>query len=231
MDMSLTPSTGEFGLTTEETENNYVEYTYDSLGNILQENRNGSTINYSYNALNQLTSKTDGSINYTYSYDNRGNLTIETENGAVIATYTYDGMNRMVSGTRNGETSTYTYNSLNTLTEKNGEMVYSDYNSAVPRILAETKDGQVIKKAYGAMGLMAVTSQTETLHIFNDRTMSPQIVTSEFGAIVGYVDFDPWGNVNTMGFADGLTLADELLNFTGHEYDQTLELYYAQARM
>lgn len=72
-------------------------YTYDTLGNLVQEKCKNTTIDYQYNILNQLVSRTDKNDSVTFSYDKRGNRVAEVGKKATEA-YVYDATNHLVEG-------------------------------------------------------------------------------------------------------------------------------------
>ncbi|MCL2421505.1 MAG: RHS repeat-associated core domain-containing protein, partial [Defluviitaleaceae bacterium] len=91
-----------------------VEYDYDSMGNLIRENRAGVVTTFTYNAMNQLVSRTAPTGQYTYTYDRRGNLLAESRGGVPVRTFEFDALGRMIRGTNElGETSAYEYNALN----------------------------------------------------------------------------------------------------------------------
>ncbi|MCL2422045.1 MAG: hypothetical protein FWD03_09325, partial [Defluviitaleaceae bacterium] len=91
-----------------------VEYDYDSMGNLIRENRAGVVTTFTYNAMNQLVSRTAPTGQYTYTYDRRGNLISESRGGVPVRTFEFDALGRMIRGTNElGETSAYEYNALN----------------------------------------------------------------------------------------------------------------------
>ncbi|GGC72582.1 cell wall-associated protein [Pedobacter quisquiliarum] len=80
--------------------------TYDSMGNILTMNRNGTTGTYNYSG-NQLTRITGFETRpYQYYYDAEGNM---TKNGRNLDSLTYNALNLPKSVTRAGTTVNYLY--------------------------------------------------------------------------------------------------------------------------
>ena len=72
----------------------YHNYFYDDVGNIIRYNKNGTNIEiYTYDSLNQLKTVTRGSDVYEYTYDNGGNIQSVTKNGSTIKTYGYTDTN------------------------------------------------------------------------------------------------------------------------------------------
>lgn len=84
-------------------------YSYDSVGNIVQYNVNGTNLGvYTYDANNQLKTETrDGDV-YEYTYDNGGNIQSVTKNGQSYKSYTYGNSEwRDLLTVFNGDTITY----------------------------------------------------------------------------------------------------------------------------
>lgn len=64
--------------------------TYDSMGNMLTMNRNGSSGSYTYDG-NRLIQITGALATQPYVYDSAGNMKTDGRNG-VLLTYTMDGL-------------------------------------------------------------------------------------------------------------------------------------------
>jgi RHS repeat-associated protein len=67
-------------------------YTRDNVGNITQENRNGSLDSFSYNDLYEITSATVGGLQYLWQYDGLGNR-LREDKGFQRTDYLYDAAN------------------------------------------------------------------------------------------------------------------------------------------
>jgi YD repeat-containing protein len=79
------------------------QYSYDSVGNRLQQIINGDTTDYLYDAANRL-SQVDGQ---SYTFDDNGNLL-----STGVMTNTFDAANRLTSSLRDGATVEPIYNGV-----------------------------------------------------------------------------------------------------------------------
>ena len=229
-------------------------FTYDPAGNILSNAGYGANnikfelATSKYNEMNQLVTKTIRSMvgaitnDITYTYDKRGNLVKETDSKeGTVKTYEYDETNKMVRGVNvYGDESAYVYNGLGILVQHTGTIT-SDYvidytNPVDTNLAAYGSDGIDYRYTYG-VGLSkiaaTVTSPTDTLKLYiqNDRLGSGRFATNMAGTRVAYTSLDEWGNrfgqmKAQLNGAD-LKILD---NFTNHDYDEILEVYYAKAR-
>jgi YD repeat-containing protein len=81
----------------------YFHYTYDAVGNQLEEDTNGWANEYDYDAANRLV-EVNG---VDYLWDDNGNLLSDG-----VYTYTYDTANRLAGVSGAGQTVSYSYNGL-----------------------------------------------------------------------------------------------------------------------
>jgi RHS repeat-associated protein len=150
----------------------------------------------------------------------------------------------MVSGTNaNGEISTYTYNGLGYLVNNTSAGVSTDYvidyTSAYQDVLAKYEAGRLnYRNVYGLDRIS--TTVTDSLnpanslkaYIQNDRLGSGRYAYDGSGNLVGFTDLDEWGKVfEKLVPVVGVRHADILNNFTNHEFDDVLGVYYAKARL
>ncbi|MDR1203323.1 MAG: RHS repeat-associated core domain-containing protein [Tannerellaceae bacterium] len=57
-------------------------------------------------------------------------------------------------------------------------------------------------------------------------------VSSQAGNLLAYTAYDEWGNVQSQKQLDmNFSGLDRTVNYTGHDYDEILEKYFAQARL
>ena len=224
-------------------------YTYDTLGNLVLEKTKNKVVDYQYNELNQLTKKKEGNESYSYTYDKRGNRTAETGKKA-SRSYVYDEMNRMVEGTNwKGDKSAYTYNGLglrvnNTHTTHAGKVYVRDY--VIDYTSFENDDLMVFAEGNGQL-------EYEQKHVYAGSERIEQFTDKGNWERTLYVHEDVMGNTRYYTKANGQSFAEltydawgmpespnKLLNndhgnyvfatFTGHIYDTTLDIYFAEAR-
>ena len=127
--------------------------------------------------------------------------------------------NKMVLGENpNGGQSSYAYNALGWLVEKNGVERVNDYTSSTQEVLIDGTD----KFVYG-LGLVSVEKPTAKIFVHLDRLGSVIAAGDENGYMVAHIKYDEWGSPTVL-------MAGLEANYTGHEWDQTLQIYYAKAR-
>ena len=224
-------------------------YTYDTLGSLVLEKSKNHVVDYQYNELNQLVQKKDGNESYTYTYDKRGNRTAEIGKKA-SRSYVYDETNRMVEGTNwKGDKSAYTYNGLglrinNTQTTHAGKVYARDY--VIDHTSFENDDLMVYAEGNGQL-------EYEQKHVYAGSERIEQFTDKGNWERTLYVHEDVMGNTRYYTKANGQSFAEltydawgmpespnKLLNndhgnyvfatFTGHIYDTTLDIYFAEAR-
>ena len=224
-------------------------YTYDTLGNLVLEKTKNKVVDYQYNELNQLTKKKEGNESYSYTYDKRGNRTVENGKKA-SRSYLYDEANRMAEGTNwKGDRSAYTYNGLglrvnNTQTTHAGKVYTRDY--VIDYTSFENDDLMVFAEGNGQL-------EYEQKHIYAGSERIEQFTDKGNWERTLYVHEDVMGNTRYYTKANGQSFAEltydawgmpespnKLLNndhgnyvfatFTGHIYDTTLDIYFAEAR-
>lgn len=230
----------------------FTSYTYDTLGNLTLETVKNKSVDYIYNELNQLVRKTTSTNDvYTYSYDGRGNRVSETGPKA-SQEFVFDATNRMVSGTNwKGDESAYTYNGLgirvnNTHTTHAGQVYERDY--VIDYTSFENDDLYVYAMGNGQLeyeqlhvyaGSERIEQFTErgngnwerTLYVHEDVMGNTRYYTKTNGQSFAELEYDAWG----MPASPNKLLNNDHGNyvfatFTGHIYDTTLDIYFAEAR-
>jgi len=94
-------------------------YTYDANGNRTSRTVNSSTESYAYDAADKLTAITGGANPRTFDYDDAGR-TIEITSGAGTRYFAYDYESRLTSLTlENSSVHSYSYNGLDTRISRN----------------------------------------------------------------------------------------------------------------
>ena len=226
--------------------------TCDSLGILALETVGNKSVDYEYNELNQLVKKTTSQNEvYTYSYDKRGNRTAETGKKA-SQSFVYDATNRMVEGTNwKGDTSAYTYNGLglrvnNLVTTHAGQTYERDY--VIDYTSPENDDLYVYALGNGQLeyeqrhvyaGSERIEQITEkgnggwerTLYVHEDVMGNTRYYTKATGQTFAELQYDAWGqpvSPNKLVSNDHGNYV--FATFTGHIYDTTLDIYFAEAR-
>jgi RHS repeat-associated protein len=198
-------------------------------------------------------SGTTETLNRTYIYDDRHRLLEVTDNldAAGTITYGYDANGNQSSRSQGGETTLFRYDTLNQVMEVVREQDQAslgtfsyDFNGL--RVIKHGADGLlryvyddtsvlvqtsaigdvVAKYDYGSDRLLSVNHYTQGRSYYHfDALGSPVNLTDTSVAIQARYQYDAWGNYRRS--------AGERWNpfgFTGHEYDEETDLYYAKAR-
>ncbi len=205
----------------------FIRWTYDKVGNRLTEARPAGTTTYTYNAADELTS--DGTI--SYSYDANGNQT-----AAGPTNYTYDLENRLASVNSGSTTTTYSYdgvgNRLQAATGTGASQITNylwDTNRTLPQIALERDGNNTVSRRYeyGA-NRISMTSGGNTYYYHYDTLGSVVNVTSSTGATDWTYSYEPFGATRTATQSDPNATTNEM-QFAGELLDPTV-LYYLRAR-
>ena len=185
-----------------------IQYQYDSVGNLTQQEGNSISVNTSSNRISEPG----------YQYDAAGQL-LDTP----IATYTYDALGMIQSGVDAQGEQRYVYGpgneriAIQDQAQQASLWTLRGPDHRVVREYAQTgqRSWQVEKDYFYAKGLLASFQYQDQSrrHYHLDHLGTPRMSTDESGQIVSTSDFLPFGEEVTAG-APG-----ERLKFTGHERD------------
>ena len=233
----------------EDGTNQSTEYSYDSLGNIL--NEKATAINpltgkaeervtsYAYNELNSLIRRDD----VDYSYDKRGNLIRESKDGASLKSYEWNKTGKLTSVTTPAGKSEYSYDGTGRMLSYKGYTYGKDkslnltkdekyipfYPSAID--LPFTEEFRKVTHVYGPEGEVGTYADYVMYSFTKDRLLSTRLVSNPKGEAVVAKDFGAYGEpIDVFTRED---LVDNNVNkarYTGHVYDDIAGLYYAKAR-
>ena len=229
-----------------------TNYTYDTLGNLVLETSKNKSVDYEYNELNQLVRKTTSNNEvFTYTYDARGNRIAETGKKA-SQSFVYDATNRLVEGTNwKGDKSAYTYNGLglrvnNLVTTHAGKTYDRDY--VIDYTSPENDDLYVYAMGNGQLeyeqrhvyaGSERLEQITEkgngswerTLYVHEDVMGNTRYYTKATGQTFAELQYDAWGQpISPNKLVNNDHGNYVFATFTGHIYDTTLDIYFAEAR-
>ncbi len=161
------------------------EYTYDPVGNRLQQIIDGDTTSYLYDDANRLAS-VDGT---PYTFDANGNLL-----NSDTMTNTWDAANRLTQTERNDNIVQPIYNGIN---DRVGQIISGTQTDfaldiiGLPEVI-QTSEGNSYLHLPGV--IMTESSAGETRYLLSDGLGSVRQVLDESGAVVAYNEFDPYGN-------------------------------------
>lgn len=227
-------------------------YTYDTIGNLVYEKIKNKSVDYQYNELNQLVKRTDSqNQTYTYQYDKRGNRIAETGKKESRA-FAYDETNHLVKGTNwKGDKSAYTYNALfvrinNTQTSHSGSVYNRDY--VIDYTSLERDDLMIYAEGDGQLDYVQreVYADSERIEQFTDRSNggyertlyvhedvqgNTRYYTKTNGNSFAELTYDAWGMpVSPNKFLNNDHGNYVYATYTGHIFDTTLDIYFAEAR-
>jgi YD repeat-containing protein len=194
------------------TGENY-QYSYDPVGNRLEQVINGDTTDYLYDAANRL-SQVDSQ---SYTFDDNGNL-LQTG----VMTNVFDAANRLITSTRSSTVEPI-YNGVN---DRVGQKVDGDTTDfaldiagGLPEVIY-TSEGNAYLHLPGV--IVAESAAGETRYLLSDGLGSVRHGVDEGGSVVAYSGFDPYGNPIQSG--------DDPYGFTGEWWEDDLELLHLRAR-
>ncbi len=194
--------------------NDYYHYTYDAVGNRLQQitmvGGLSSTVNYVPDDANRLASV--NGVNYTW--DNNGNL---LNDGVNI--YTYDSANHLKQLTQGTNTYIFSYNGLGDRLAQNGVHYTLDLNAGLTQVLSDGTDTYL----YG-LDRVAQQQSSASEYYLGDALGSVRQVVNSNGTVALARSYDPYGNTRQ-------TIGDAQTNFgfTG-EFTDPSGLAYLRAR-
>ena len=204
-------------------------YTYDSAGNRLSVDRDGTVTNFTYNGNNQLL--TEGAI--SYGYDANGNRTSKDDGGAVT-NFDYDFQGRLVAATQGGVTTRYVYDALDNRVQQTdaGGTVLKTYVvdpfsvSGVAQVLEERDGGGVLQASYAVGHQRASQTRGGTTSFYHyDGGGNTRQLSDATEAVTDQYTYDAFGRELAV---TGTTVND--FKFAGEQFDSTLGLYYMRAR-
>lgn len=230
------------------TSDTYVEFEYDSLGQLVRESGSRGTYTVTYDTKGNILTK--GNNVYTYGNSNWQDL-LTAYNGTTI---TYDaignpnnwrdGMSfdwqngrQLASVTKDGKTYSFTYDSSGMRTSKKND-------NGTPN---DTTDDIVTTFTYVDGNLVHQTDGTNVWYFYYDAT--GKLISMEYNGEQYYYVYDSIGNIVVLMTYDVLDKAcygydawgkivsqsGELVNvnpmrYKGYYYDQEIGMYYLQSR-
>ena len=224
----------------------FWEYTYDGRGNLVSNDK-----------YTRTTSGMAWQNEETYVYDETNHMVDGKNELGERSLYTYNGLGLRVGRELIMKDNTHGYTDFHDQTpsvetgidkpEVVKESYVIDYTSPTFQTLVmEEEGGFDYRWVYGLDKLsVKITSEgtnwwgqnvkTDILkdYLHQDRLGSTTNLTDKFGRVVGRADYNEWGEVT---YKEALSITSSYrriypqLNYTGHDWDDVLEMYYAKAR-
>jgi RHS repeat-associated protein len=157
-----------------DTNNHKLNFTYDSLNRLLQENQSGSLVSYDYDDNNNLLSITNPNNKITsYTYDELDRVTNISQSWTTIATYSYTWVLNDKITYGNWKEISQTFDSLNRLNSlnnwvKNYTYTYDDVSN--------------------------ITSDNEKNYTYDDIYRVTQVNNTQSGTLLERFNYDNAGN-------------------------------------
>ena len=229
---------------TESPSGRIVDYTYDALSRLTQEQTGVAITSYSYDAVGNRISRDAEVLTYdvddkllkagttSFSYDNNGNRLTKTI-GADLTRYVYDARNQLVEQTAaDGILTTFTYDAAgNRVSRATGSaethfLVDPLDSSGLPQVVVERDELGAIRSSYVyGQDLLRSTLDGSNHYYHADGLGSTRALTDAGGSVTDSYEYDAFGNLTTL---TGSSSNSHL--FAGEQLDPTLGLYYLRAR-
>jgi RHS repeat-associated protein len=132
-------------------------YSYDPVGNMISQDRNGKTTSYKYDSLNRLIQAGENE----YSYDNFGNRIKSLVNG-IETRYNYNEQNQLIK-TQGEEITNYEYDLRGNLIKENQSKYFYDATNMIAKAI--TPKGEATYTYNGFRNRVKRNNQTYTLDI------------------------------------------------------------------
>src|SRR3989338_8214896 len=191
-------------------------YTYDAIGNIIT--MTGLTGNYQYQGIGKTNPHAATVVNgQTYTYDDNGNL---TSDGTWTHGWEYD--NRLKQSVSGGTTITYGYDHSG----QRAKLVNGSSTTRYANKLYNSDGTKHVKHIYAGNQLIATLENVTLQYIHTDHLTGSNVATNNSGTLVQLLYYYPYGSMRI----DQTTTFDEQRKFTGHEFDRSTSLTYANAR-
>ena len=213
-------------------------YTYDALGQLLTERRNGYMVNsMTYDTYGNILSK-NGKL-YTYDddawhdlltavdgkrivYDEQGNPTeylghtLTWEKGRQLASF---------------DSNTYTYNANGIRTSKTVGDVTHTYTLDGTKILRETWDGNTLIPLYdNEDGVCGILYNNIPYYFIKNLQGDIIAIANRNGKTVAEYSYDAWGVPTILSDSTGVIANINPFRYRGYYYDTEIGMYYLQSR-
>ena len=163
----------------------YYHYTYDSVGNRLNETTAKGETAYTYDTANRLTSVNGQAV----QWDDNGNMLADSQ-----AVYTYNTANKLVGVTKGTSSIVYAYSGLGDRLRQIADGVTTDYtldiNAGLTQVLQDGKQTYL----YGNQRISQI-AETQTGYFLPDALGSMRQMTDPSADLTLARTYDPYGNV------------------------------------
>ena len=247
----ITSVTESYKTADNKTITNITEYTYDALGQLETETKDGVTTKFQYDNYGNITAKgvVDESgeiapatkISYVYGNDTWKDL-LTSYNGQSI---TYDAQGNPTSylghtltwekgrQLKSFDNNIYTYNANGIRTSKTVNGVKHEYTLDGTKILRETWGTNTLIPIYDSEDSVCGIIYNGTPHYFLKNLQGDIIaIANARGEVEARYTYDAWGAItNISGTDEGISIAVvNPFRYRGYYYDVEIGLYYLNSR-
>lgn len=216
-----------------------TEYTYDALGQLLTEKKNGITVNTTvYDNYGNITKKNGVAYTYgnstwkdlltkvgnqTISYDDQGNPT-----SYLGHTLTWEKGRQLKSFDNNS----YTYNANGIRTSKTVNGVKHTYILDGNKILKETWGNNTLIPLYdNEDSVCGIIFNNEPFCFLKNLQGDIIAITDKDGKVIAKYSYDAWGVCTVVQDISEVGIAKiNPIRYRGYYFDQEIEMYYLQKR-
>ena len=231
---------------TESPSGRVVDYTYDALSRLTQEQTGAAITTYAYDAVGNRISRNGEVLSYdvddrlltagttSFTYDNNGNRLTRTV-GTDLTQYVYDGRNMLTEQTAaDGTLTTYAYDATGNRVRRATGSAETHFlvdpldASGVPQVVVETDELGAIRSSYVyGHDLLSATLEGSDRYYHSDGLGSTRALTDAGGSVTDSYEYDAFGNPTALSGSSPNTYL-----FAGEQLDPGLGLglYYLRAR-
>ncbi|SFU67407.1 DUF6531 domain-containing protein [Butyrivibrio sp. INlla21] len=216
-------------------------YNYDAFGNRSRMTEDGNITTYSYDELDRLYKEVSPFEHKLYTYDNRGNISQSIVNDVVEKTFIYDATNMLVKVTDSikGE-ALYSYNGIGKRVSAINPTENIEYMLDLTReyhnLLERSVNDQVEIYTYDD-NVISMSKHDNDYYYMLDELGTGMYLTGTDGSVLSAFAYDEFGrslNPSTgKRHRESYSKQGNIIHpfaFTGYQYDEIADGYYAQAR-
>ena len=233
-----------------------VSYTYDALGQLETETKDGKTTKFEYDNYGNITAKANGIVDEDGEFVEESKITYEYGNEIwrdLLTAYngqsiTYDAQGNPTSylghtltwekgrQLKSFDGNTYTYNANGIRTSKIVNGIKHEYTFDGTKILRETWDGNTLIPLYdNEDGVCGILYNNVPYYFIKNLQGDIIAIVDKDAKTVARYSYDAWGAVTSAVTHTDLTKGVDIatinpFRYRGYYYDEEIELYYLQSR-
>ena len=227
-----------------------VSYTYDALGQLETETKDGKTTKFEYDNYGNITAKANGIVDEDGDFVEESKITYEYGNDVwrdLLTAYngqsiTYDAQGNPTNylghtltwekgrQLKSFDNNTYTYNANGIRTSKTVNEVKHTYTLDGTKILRETWDGNTLIPLYdNEDGVCGILYNSVPYYFIKNLQGDVIAIVDKDAQIVARYSYDAWGVCTVTQDSVGIATINSF-RYRGYYYDEEIELYYLQSR-